>query len=354
MTMTDLQQQDLWVAGSDGFHTYRIPALTVTTAGTVLAFCEGRRFGRGDSGEIHLLLRRSHDDGKTWGDVTTITADSGYTRGNPAPVVDRTTGTVHLVYTQNPADRTEKEINAGHGERTVWITRSTDDGMSWTAPLEITAQVKDPAWTWYATGPGHGIQLRSGRLLVPCDHRAGVVRHDDDDVPSDRAPYRSHVIYSDDVGRSWAVGGVLPGGTNESTATELSDGRVYLNARNADGPKLRGYAYSDDGGTTFGDLAWHPDLVDPTCQGSVLDGPDGSVIFSNAASQSRDRLTVRSSDDHGQTWSAGVVLSTAKAAYSDLARTDDGHLLCLYEYGDETPYEGLRLARMPLSSEATP
>ncbi|WP_165368298.1 sialidase family protein [Phytoactinopolyspora endophytica] len=347
MAAHDMTGVDLWTSGQDGYHTYRIPALAVMPSGTVLAFCEGRRNGRGDAGDIHLLLRRSLDHGRTWEPARVVTAVERFTRGNPSPVVDRRTGTVLLLFSQNPAEHNETDICAGLAERTVWVTRSTDDGATWKEPVEITAQVKDPSWTWYATGPCHGIQLRTGRIVVPCDHAVGVAH----DRWSD--PFRSHVIYSDDGGASWQIGGVLPDGTNESTVAELPGepaGRVYFNVRNHNGKGLRGYAYSSDDGETFGELEWHETLVEPTCQGSVVEGPDDALIFANPASTERERLTVRSSTDGGRSWSDGTIVDEGPSAYSDLAITRDGHLLCLYERGDgRPPYDSLRLARLPIA-----
>lgn len=346
--MNDLQLstgEDLWASGDDGYHTFRIPALTVTQSGTVLAFGEARRDGGGDAGEIHLVLRRSHDHGRTWEPTSVVTAEAGYTRGNPAPVVDRQTGDVIVLFTQNPAEFGETAVCAGVAQRTVWIMRSTDDGASWSAPEEITSQVKDPSWTWYATGPCHGTQLRTGRLVIPCDHAVGVAL----DRWSD--PFRSHVVYSDDGGVSWQIGGILPDGTNESTVAELRGepaGGVYFNVRNHNGKGLRGYAYSSDCGETFGELTWHEDLVEPACQGSVLEGPGDALIFANPAGAKRERLTIRSSPDGGRTWSAGTVIDDGPCAYSDLAITGDGHLLCLYERGADRPYDSLRLARLPV------
>ena len=343
MTNPNATGHDLWASGTGGYHTYRIPALVVTTSGTVLAFAEGRLHGGGDAGEIHLLMRRSTDGGRSWEPSRVVTAEPGFTNGNPAPVVDRSTGDVVLLLTRNPADKDETEICAGDGARTVWVTRSADDGRTWSTPAEITDQVKDPTWTWYATGPCHGIQLRSGRLVVPCDHAVGVAM----DRWSD--PFRSHVVYSDDGGLSWRIGGVLPDGTNESAVAELADGRVYVNVRNHARTGRRGHAYSSDGGATFGELSWHEQLVEPACQGSLLDGPDGVLFFANPASQDRTMLTVRTSADGGATWSAGVVVTEGAAAYSDLALTGDGRLLCLYEQGADRPYDSLRLVRLALA-----
>lgn len=333
---------DLWERGTGDHHTYRIPALAVTTTGVVLAFCEGRRDGGGDAGQIDMLLRRSLDGGRSWEPQRTVSAEPGFTTGNPAPVVDRRTGDVVLLLSRNPADQNETEICAGRAARTVWVTRSTDEGLTWSEPEEITITTKQQDWTWYATGPGHGIQLDSGRLVIPCDHAVGEL------LDRWRDPFRSHVIYSDDGGTTWALGGVLPDGTNESTIAELQDGRLYFNVRNHAGTGLRGYAYSDDGGESFGTLRWHPDLVEPTCQGSVLATETGALLLSTPAGDKRENLTIRSSQDDGATWSPGVVVTAGPAAYSDLVITDEGIVLCLYETGAEKLYESLRLASFAL------
>src|SRR5207248_11662573 len=140
----------------------------------------------------------------------------------------------------------------GTGTRTVWVTRSEDDGLTWAKPVEITKDVKKPGWRWYATGPGVGIQLKSGRLPIPCDSKSdgGKVRE-------------SHVILSDDGGRSWKLGGVVGPGCNECQAVELSDGSVMLNMRSYQGSNRRLVAISKDGGATFSPRVDDPVLVEP-------------------------------------------------------------------------------------------
>src|SRR5262245_20964667 len=151
----ELHRSDVFIAGADGYHTYRIPSLIVTTKGTVLAFCEGRKRGRGDAGDIDLLLKRSSDGGQTWSDSQVVWDDGDNTCGNPCPVVDRDTGTIWLLLTQNLGVDTEAQIidQTSRGTRTCWISRSSDDGQTWAKPIEITRDVKRPDWTWYATGP---------------------------------------------------------------------------------------------------------------------------------------------------------------------------------------------------------
>lgn len=164
----------LWNSGQEGHHTYRIPALAMTPKGTLLAFCEGHRESQKDSGSIHILLKRSRDGGATWSPPIQAMDFGRDTIGNPAPVVDRKTGTVWLLATGNNGGDTESAILArtAAGTRTVWASRSTDDGLTWSQPEDITSAVKQSSWTWYATGPGAGIQLRSGRLMLACDHHS--------------------------------------------------------------------------------------------------------------------------------------------------------------------------------------
>jgi sialidase-1 len=216
------EQAPVFAAGRGGYHTYRIPSLLVTKTGTLLAFAEGRKNGGGDSGDIDLRLKRSFDGGKTWAPAQVVWDDGANTCGNPCPVLDARTGTVWLLLTHNLGSDTEERIVNGtsRGARTVWLAKSTDDGASWSKPVDITPDVKRPDWTWYATGPGVGIQLKGGRLVVPCDHQVAGSK-----------VQRAHVIFSDDGGRSWKLGGVIGPECDESQAVELKDGRLMLNIR---------------------------------------------------------------------------------------------------------------------------
>lgn len=334
-----VEQRPIFVSGQGGYHTYRIPALAVTTAGTLLAFCEGRRHGAGDAGEIDLLLRRSLDGGERWTEMQVVVTEAGMTCGNPCPVVDEETGVIWLPFCKNAADGGETLIVQGQARRTVWLTHSDDDGVTWADPVEITGTVKRPAWTWYATGPGHGIQLQGGRLLVPCDHIVGV------HLDRGRDPYHSHVIYSDDHGASWRIGGIVAQGTNECAVAELSDGSVYINCRNYAGRKRRAVARSYDRGASFAQFTWDETLIEPVCQAGLDCLQDGRLLFANPAAATRARMTVRLSPDGGRTWPVARLLHPGPSAYSDLAVLDSGAVCCLYERGDQGPYETLMLAR---------
>jgi sialidase-1 len=330
-------QTELFRAGTGGYHTYRIPSLLATPRGTLLAFCEGRKGGRGDAGDIDLLLRRSPDGGKSWSAAQVVWDDGPNTCGNPCPVIDRDTGTIHLLLTHNLGADTEAQIVAGTavGTRTVWVSRSSDDGVTWSAPRDITREAKQPEWTWYATGPGVGIQTRNGRLVIPCDMKL-----------RDRAGLYSHVIYSDDHGRSWKIGGLAGPGCNECQVIERADGSLALNMRSYRGNNRRLVSESRDGGLTWTEPAEDPVLIEPVCQASLirLRSGAGAAVFANPASTRRERMTLRLSNDDGRTWPLSRVLHAGPAAYSALAELPGGRIACLYERGEKEAYEGLTLA----------
>lgn len=335
---TGIAEQALFVSGEGGYKTYRIPALLTTTTGALLAFCEGRKGGLSDAGDIDLLLRRSTDGGKSWGPVQIVVDQGNATCGNPCPMVDRTSGDVVLLITTNRGEDVEHKIQRGEAPaRTPWVLRSSDDGLTWSAPRDISGTATRPTFRWYATGPGHGLQLESGRLIAPCDHSTG---HEHD------AQF-SHALYSDDGGHTWAIGGILPARTNECIAVELHPGELWFNARNYFGKNQRVSAISTDGGLSFGPLTHEANLVDPICQASALSIGPGRVAFSNPASKKRENMTVRISGDHAKTWPHAIALWSGPSAYSDLALLPNGDLACLYERGIKHPYETITLAILP-------
>jgi sialidase-1 len=348
-----LQLAQAFVSGTDGYDTYRIPALIVTGNGTLLAFCEGRKSSRSDTGDIDLLVKRSTDGGKTWSGQRVVWDDGANTCGNPCPVIDQTTGVIWLPMTWNHGEDDEREImnNAGRDTRRAFVTRSDDNGLTWSKPREITAAVKRPEWRWCATGPGVGIQLKQGpwkgRLLIPCDHSIGS-------SDKDQLGYNAHVMFSDDHGQSWQLGGVISPAVNEGQVVELSDGNLMMNMRNYDRSKtMRAVATSKDGGTTWSAVRHDPMLVEPLCQASFLrytmqpPADRNRLLFSNPAHAEAGRrrdMTVRMSYDEGQTWPVHRVLWAGPAAYSSLAILPDGRMACLFEAGDQQPYEQIAFA----------
>ena len=351
--MQYFEQQNLFVSGEGGYVRYRIPALLTTQKGTILAFCEARKYTGRDSDQIDLFLRRSTDNGRSFGEAQRVATQENWVCGNPAPVQDRETGRIWLLFNKNLRDGDEAMICEAKAPREVWITHSDDDGVSWAEPREITRSVKPDTWSWYATGPCHGIQLKSGRLVIPCDHIIFKDRNRQD-------PYYSHILYSDDHGETWQVGGSADEGTNESTAVETVDGWLYLNCRNkyrlAQGGNYRVIAWSRDGGESFAPSVHDAALPEPICQASVVrfteERPHGRnrVLFSNpGVCDGRHHLTVRVSYDECRTWPVARVIHEGPAAYSDLCSAPDMSICCLYERGEADPYERIALARFNLA-----
>ena len=344
----------IYKAGDEGYACFRIPAIIATNEGSLLAFAEGRKGGCSDTGDIDLVMKRSEDQGITWSALQVVWSDGENTSGNPAPVVDAATGTIFLLSTWNLGVDREPQIieQSSKDTRRIFLLSSTNNGHSWSTPEEITDDVKLPNWTWYATGPGSGIQLtkgeNAGRLMIACDHIEAETEH-----------YYSHVIYSDDQGKTWQLGGSTPQHyVNESEVAELEDGSLLLNMRNyAKGEKHRKISHSYDGGLSWSDLQSDTTLIEPICQASLqryqfADEGESILLFSNPASKTkRDSMTLRASYDDGKTWAKDLLIHTGQAAYSDLVRLPDGYIGIFYEAGpdQEHGYQGIAFRRVALS-----
>tara|TARA_R110002050_G_scaffold133134_7_gene255480 strand:- start:79 stop:1239 length:1161 start_codon:yes stop_codon:yes gene_type:complete len=332
----------IFEGGKEGYQCFRIPAVVTTVKGAILAFAEGRKNGCSDTGSIDLVMKRSTDGGDTWGKLEVLWHDEGNTCGNPSPVVDRTTGDIFLLSTWNLGEDHESEIIAQKSKdtRRVFVLKSENDGKSWSRPVEITTDVKLPNWTWYATGPGSGIQILGGkykdRLVIASDHIEAVTKK-----------YYSHTIFSDDHGATWELGGSTPlDQVNECEVVELSDHRLLLNMRNYDRQmSSRQLAYSDDGGESWKDMYHHESLIEPICQASTLRFDfmgQVYILFANPADiKNRINMTLRLSSDDGKSWPIEKQIFPGPSAYSDLTARDGESLGILYEGGRDSAYQGI-------------
>ncbi|MHA7130155.1 sialidase family protein [Algoriphagus namhaensis] len=355
------QETLVFEGGKEGHAIYRIPAIISLPNGELLAFAEGRVNGTDDFGDINLVLKRSRDQGKSWSDLETLVDYDNLQAGNPAPVLDLhdpqyPDGVIFLFY--NTGNNHEYDVRLNKGVREVWMLRSFDLGKTWEEPVNITAQVHKPNnpefnpnytnpadWRHYANTPGHAFQFQKGkyqgRIYVAANHSSG-------DPQADWSDYQAHGFYTDDHGKTFKISeSINIPGSNESIATELPNDRMMMSIRNQRGDiRQRILAFSEDGGATWSEQYFEPQLPDPVCQASILSfpGPSGKVILAhsnNVNDRQRNDLTVKFSEDLGKSWGQSILIdrkdisgNTAWTAYSDLVWLGANQFGILYERDD--------------------
>jgi len=345
-------REDIFSRHQDGYHTYRIPAMVVTAKGTLLLFVEGRKTSRRDHGDVDLLMKRSEDGGRTWSKQILIHEEGGDAPirvGNACPIVERNGKVVHLLFTR------------GGGE-CLFYTKSIDEGKTW-APL--TTSSDEPKAKEYqagsflgdfggspvhvGAGPVHGIHTKKGRLIAP----SYVGRKGDGG---------SCIIYSDDGGKTWQAGGIIPTVPEfrhgECTVVERGDGSLLMNMR-ASAPKAYSFGYRTLSTSTDDGMTWSKPVADeklpgPACQASIIRLNDKDLLFVNPAVHhkggfnlwSRNTLTLRLSQDDGRSWPFARVLNKGLAGYSDLAVTKDGRIFCVFENGEKDYCEKISIVEV--------
>lgn len=347
------KQVPVFTSGEEGHKSYRIPAIVRLPNGELLAFCEGRVNNAADFGDINIVMKKSRDNGKTWGPLQPVVDYENLQAGNPAPVVDMQdpaypSGRIFLFY--NTGNEHEPKVRRGQGLREVWYKTSEDGGATWSAPVNITMQTHRPKqpsanpaynfsedWRTYANTPGHALQFQSGpykgRIYVAANHTAG------DPLPNYRDG-RAHGYYSDDHGKTFRLSDnvEIPGG-NEAIAAELPGGRLMMNIRNQKGgEKARIVALSSNGGQSWDTAYYDFNLPDPVCQGTLLNISGNRLAFCNAADTlRRDHLTLRISNDEGKTWRQNYLIDKSPdgkkdyTAYSDIVQVAGNRIGVLYE-----------------------
>ena len=316
----------------------------MTKNGSIVSIVAGRKCDQGpngcqdDVGRHDILAKRSDDGGGTFGRAVLVHSESVGNKtvviGNPAAVVDHRTGRISMLLCRN--------------NTFVLLTHSSDNGATWTPAVEITSSVKKDTWGWYAT-TFSGVQLRhqanaslNGRLVVCCDHQT-TFRDDGHGTFS-----RSHLVYSDDGGTTWQIGGVSPTRTtNECAVAELANGALVVNSRNYVGqeskssPTHRAISWSSDGGESLSGAVFAQSLPDPICEGAMATDRAGSMLVfthpnpsSSCRGQcSRDHMTVFSSMDGGLTWLPAVLLDAGVCMYSSVLLLANGSFAVQYDVG---------------------
>ena len=333
----------------DGVHTYRIPALTTSSKGSLLAVYDiRRRAGRDLQEDIDIGLSRSTDGGKTW-DSPRVIMDMGSYGGlpqeqngcsDPGIIVDRMTGEIFCFAVwmngkpgkhQWVEDGSEPGFEIGKAAQFMMV-RSTDDGLTWSPPENLTRKLKDEAWWLLAPSPQSGLCLSDGTLVMPVQGR----------IARDKLATFATIMVSRDHGKSWTVGQPAFAGGNECQAALLTDGSIMLNMRN-DHERFRAVSVTKDLGQT-----WQPHatsrqtLIEPNCNGSLLrfdyqrNGQEEHVLlFANPRSQNgRTHHTIQVSFDDGLSWpdSHHWLLDEGRGAgYPSLTRIDRDHVGIVYE-----------------------
>ena len=315
-----VQHNVLFAPGEEPGRGYRIPAMIVLPGDVVLAFAESRIDAMSDLLDINIVMKRSMDGGQTWSSLQVIEDQGQHTVHSPAPVFDHDTQTVWLPFCVD--------------YKTLYLTESTDFGRTWSEPRNMSQELGLPKGTWCHNGPGNGIQMSTGRLIIPTSLS------------------EPRVLYSDNHGKNWSMGELIGKGS-EPQVYERTDGSLCANLRSGRG-KSRIMACSNNGGESWGKWYYNDDLPDADTQASILrfttshDYTRDRLLFSNPGAPYRGYFTIRLSYDEGKTWDVSKLVYEGAAGYSQLGVLSDHTILALFETGRYDLRESITLARVSL------
>lgn len=313
---------------------WRIPALVTAADNSLVAVVDKRGSSLGDlPNTISIMSRRSTDNGKNWSEpVVVAQGGNGKTYGDPAVVLDKKTGNLICMFVGDQGLWNATPYN----RQGIYVSKSTDNGVSWSEPVAITDQVYANHSSWYAgfAGSGHGLCLKDGRLMFVLAIRA---------TSATGVPLHNYAIYSDDGGDNWTLStnaATTAGG--EAKVVELEDGDILMSIRNpSKGNRI--FCKSTDRGQTWGKAYFETELKDPACNGDIIrysystdEGSEGKSRLLHSLPEStttRENVTIYLSEDDGETWPIKKRLVDGYSAYSSLTVLSDGTIGALVEEG---------------------
>jgi sialidase-1 len=325
-------------APGDEIKEHFVYGLVVAANGDVLAFSEGR-LQPGDASPHHIVLKRSRDSGKSWEPSQVVVRSSnGNCYANPTPVAGQE-GTIHLFYAEN----------FNNDSSVLYHITSRDNGNSWSAPSPLTHLFAGDPYkrAFHLPGPGHGILLKNGRLLIQVWHRRSIGY-----APLQRK-YGVSTLYSDDKGKTWQGGGYVPMSDslqgNESRLAELSNGIILMDARPGGVAKLqkRLISFSRDGGKNWSPFeeSFKAAITTVDAGLNTVKYATGNYLLSSYPSgPGRQNLVIQVSGNNGSHWYPPLLVAEGKVNYSDIAVLKDGSVLILYGRGNPKEVVACRLS----------
>lgn len=332
-----LARKQVFGPGDYGSTNYRIPAIITAEDGSLVTLTDKRKYNSTDlPQDIDIVCRRSTDNGFTWTAPVTVAQGTGVGAGfGDAVLVKAKSGKLIAVYvggTGLGASTSAKPIR-------TYVSTSTDNGISWTAPRDITSQLfglecSDPVrkyWNASFCGSGHGLCMRSGRIMV-----VGAV------YENPKGSLQNYAYYSDDEGVNWQVSNRAIAGGDEAKVVELNNGDILMSSRTTGN---RYWAKSSDGGINWGVRNAWTDIWGNACDGDIIrytstkDGQSKDRLLHTLPNDaSRKNVTVFLSYDEGQTWPVKKTLCAGTSAYSSLTILSDGTIGAYLEEDESNPY----------------